>query len=321
MKQIRLVKMGSSDTAVISNLSSTLNSLQAEFSFGFDSTDAIPLQNETRPSKRIDSDQIETLLQRHIDSKSIKEYTIGICDCPFKGQIVTSSDDRKAVISTKGWEINFSNYSILKVVTFGLIDILFESLGIATPTHYESASCPMDYLLGDKDVLLAGIKTADLCKNCRELIIGQVSNGRVSIQQVAAIYKLLDFIAGRKICFVLMPFGGEFDSIYKCCIQVAMTELSWICARADEIHQASEIIDQIWENILRSDLVIADLTGRNPNVFYELGYAHALNKNTILLTKSIEDVPFDLRHRRLVSYLGTSAGYQNLKSELSKYVM
>jgi hypothetical protein len=312
--------MGSADATVISNLSSTLNSLQSEFRFSFDATDTIRLQNETRPSRKIDSDQVETLLQRYIDSKSIKDYTLGICDYHFKDQIVTSSDDQKAIISTKGWDIDFSKYSILRVITFGLIDIIFESLGIATPTHYESESCPMDLLLAKKNVLLDGVRAADLCKNCRKLILEQVSIGKVSIQQLAAIYKLLDFIAGRKICFVLMPFGGEFDSIYKHCIQAAMTELSWLCARADEIHKASEVIDQIWENILRADLVIADLTGRNPNVFYELGYAHALNKNTILLTQSIEDVPFDLKHRRLVSYLPTSAGYQKLKNEIGKYV-
>jgi hypothetical protein len=320
VKQIRLVQIGNSDTALISNLASTLNSLQAEFRFGFDPTDAIPLRNATKPSTRVDSDQIESLLQRHMDRRSIRDYSVGICARAFTDQIVTSSDDRKAVISTKGWEVDSSRYPILQVVTFGLIDILFESLGIATPTHYEAAACPMDYMLADKNVFSAGIKTADLCPECRSLILRQVSNGRVTLQQVAAIYKLLDFVAGRKACFVLMPFARKFDAVYEC-IQPTMTGLSWSCTRADEIHQPREIIDQIWENILRADLVIADLTGTNPNVFYELGYAHALNKNTILLTQSIDDVPFDLRHRRLVCYSGTSAGYRRLRSALRKYVL
>jgi len=76
----------------------------------------------------------------------------------------------------------------------------------------------------------------------------------------------------------------------------------------------------IWEQVLRADLIIADLTGRNPNVFYELGYAHALHKNSILITQSIEDVPFDLRHRQMIRYAATPKGYQALKESLKNYI-
>ena len=76
----------------------------------------------------------------------------------------------------------------------------------------------------------------------------------------------------------------------------------------------------IWENILRADLIIADLTGRNPNVFYELGYAHALHKNTVLITQSIDDVPFDLRHRQMIKYFATAKGYKDLNESLKNYV-
>jgi hypothetical protein len=323
MKQIRLVQIGRCDSGVISNLASTLNSLQGEFHFAFSSADVIPLKNATRASTLVDSDKMEANLQRYMDRSSIKDYTIAICGHPFKDQILTSSDDCKAVITTEGWDVDFSEYSMLKVVTFALIDILFESLGIATPTHWENeaAECPMDYLLGEKEVLLAGMRKADLCASCRSVILGQVSSGRVTVQQLAAIYKLLDFVGGRKTCFVLMPFASAFDAVYKCGIQPAMSSRPWVCTRADEIHQTHEIIDQIWENILRADLVIADLTGRNPNVFYELGYAHAQNKNTILLTQSIDDVPFDLRHRRLVQYSGTSTDYEGLKQALREFTV
>jgi nucleoside 2-deoxyribosyltransferase len=71
---------------------------------------------------------------------------------------------------------------------------------------------------------------------------------------------------------------------------------------------------------MRADLIVADLTGRNPNVFYELGYAHALGKRTLLLTQKIDDVPFDLRHRQLVEYKATPKGYRNLSQAVLKYL-
>ena len=321
MKQIRLVKVGSSDTGTISNLSSTLNSLQNEFFFSFDSTDVIPISGTSTLSNQVSSDKVEALIHRYAEKNSIRDYVIGICDVPLKDKIVTSSDQKKAVISTKGWEISFSKHSISTVITYGMIDIIFESLGISTPTHDQFMACPMDCCLGEKEPLLAGLKKADFCPDCRSLIYGCVTDGRLKLQQLVSIYKLLDFIAERKTCFVLMPFCNSFDDIYKKCIQATMDSLSWNCTRADEIHQPHEIIDQIWERILRADLIIADLTGRNPNVFYELGYAHALNKSTILLTQNINDVPFDLRHRRLVSYSASKKDQQKLKNELRKYVL
>ena len=64
---------------------------------------------------------------------------------------------------------------------------------------------------------------------------------------------------------------------------------------------------------MRADLIVADLTGQNANVFYEMGFAHALNKDTILLTQTIGDVPFDLRQRRLVEYAPDKAGQRALR--------
>ena len=89
---------------------------------------------------------------------------------------------------------------------------------------------------------------------------------------------------------------------------------------ADEIHEEREIINITWEQILRADLIIADLTKKNANVFYELGYAHALGKNTIPLTQSIEDVPFDLRHRQLVPSSLPPDGFKKLVQSIEKYI-
>src|SRR4051795_6436107 len=76
------------------------------------------------------------------------------------------------------------------------------------------------------------------------------------------------------------------------------------------------IMDDIARSIQRARLINADLTGRNPNVFYEVGIAHALNKQVLLMTQSIDDVPFDLRHRRALVYEYSPRGCKKLEKDL-----
>ncbi len=61
-------------------------------------------------------------------------------------------------------------------------------------------------------------------------------------------------------------------------------------------------MEQIWEQIEKSKLLLADLSGKNPNVFYELGLAHAARKPVVFTAAQVEDVPFDLRHLRVIVY-------------------
>jgi hypothetical protein len=79
-------------------------------------------------------------------------------------------------------------------------------------------------------------------------------------------------------------------------------------------------MDEVWENIRKSRVVLADLTGRNANVFYETGIAHALGKEVILMARELEDVPFDLRHLRCILYDDTLRGSQKLDAVLRKTV-
>ncbi|MCX6164793.1 MAG: hypothetical protein NTU73_08055 [Ignavibacteriae bacterium] len=97
-------------------------------------------------------------------------------------------------------------------------------------------------------------------------------------------------------CFVLMPFTTDFDDIYNYGIKESCKEAETYCERVDEQIFQETILERIYNQIAKADLIIADMTGRNPNVFYEVGYAHALNKPTILLTQNSEDIPFDLKH-------------------------
>jgi nucleoside 2-deoxyribosyltransferase len=75
-------------------------------------------------------------------------------------------------------------------------------------------------------------------------------------------------------------------------------------------------MDDITNSIRKARLIVADLTGRNANVFYEVGIAHALNKPVLLMTQSIDDVPFDLRHRRALVYEYSPRGCKKLEKDL-----
>jgi nucleoside 2-deoxyribosyltransferase len=93
--------------------------------------------------------------------------------------------------------------------------------------------------------------------------------------------------------FVLMPFDKKFNDVYQLGIQKACDDVGAYAERIDEQIFGESILQRIYNQIAKADVVVADMTGRNPNVFYETGYAHALGKNVILLTQNANDIPFD----------------------------
>ena len=124
----------------------------------------------------------------------------------------------------------------------------------------------------------------------------------------------------KNLCFVLMPFNESFNPIYSNIIKEIVTTFDINCVRADEIFGTRPIMKDIEEYIRKARFLIADLTDRNPNVFYELGFAHALDKKVILITQKIEDVPFDLKHYRIIVYQNSIAGASNLEKGLKSTI-
>lgn len=101
--------------------------------------------------------------------------------------------------------------------------------------------------------------------------------------------------------FFLTPFSNEerelYDRVQRICSKIGLR-----CLRGDETQASGEILPHIVRMILESRFVIANITSRNPNVFYELGIAHALDKRAILIAKSAEELPFDVQSRRTIIY-------------------
>ncbi len=114
----------------------------------------------------------------------------------------------------------------------------------------------------------------------------------------------------------MMPFNPSFDRVYESLQRVATTARMH-CRRADDIWENPAVMQDVVSLIDRSSLVIADCTGRNPNVFYEIGIAHTLGREVVLITQNETDIPFDLRHLRYVTYLNNNEGLAALEQRIA----
>jgi chaperonin GroEL len=121
----------------------------------------------------------------------------------------------------------------------------------------------------------------------------------------------------RNTCFVLMPFSEPYRDVYDVAIRSAMNRLGFACTRSDDLDAPRNVMKDVVDHINRSTLIVADLTGTNANVFYELGISHSLAKKTILLAQSVErDIPFDLRSYRVITYSPDPEGLVKLGIDL-----
>lgn len=102
--------------------------------------------------------------------------------------------------------------------------------------------------------------------------------------------------------FMLMPFKYPFGMTFDLVIKPVVNSLGYNITKADDNFRIGSVVDQIKDSIKRARLVVADVTGRNPNVFYEIGLAHAFGKVVLIITQNSEDIPFDITHLRYFKY-------------------
>ncbi len=117
--------------------------------------------------------------------------------------------------------------------------------------------------------------------------------------------------------FVLMPFAKKFDDRFRLGIKEPLESIGIPCTRADEISYVGNVVQEVFKRIDSARLLIADMTGQNANVFYEVGYAHAKSRRVVLLTEKSGDIPFDLRGERHIIY---GASLTALREQLLKVV-
>lgn len=117
--------------------------------------------------------------------------------------------------------------------------------------------------------------------------------------------------------FVLTPFHSEFDDVYET-VRNVCDKADIRCIRGDEQNFKGDIFSHVLKSIVQAKVVIVNLGGRNPNVLYELGIAHALDKTTILISHMIDKLPADIKSKRIVVYKSLEELADTLPTELLK---
>lgn len=122
-------------------------------------------------------------------------------------------------------------------------------------------------------------------------------------------------------CFVIQPFdNGPYDKRYRDVLTPAITDAGLEPYRVDEDPGATILIDDIEKGIREAEVCLADITTNNPNIWYEVGFAMANSKRTVLICHDprSESFPFDIKHRSIIKYtLQSSSDFEKLKKEIT----
>jgi hypothetical protein len=176
--------------------------------------------------------------------------------------------------------------------------------------------------------MVAGPKTF-ICNECIEIAVDiceedgvrinlsrDITRDDLGAMAVRPKFKNIKISPRQNHCFYLSPFAEPFDSIYDGYVTPTFVNEGFSIVRADQLYGTEPIIEDIWTAINEASLIVADVTGRNPNVAYEIGIAHTVGKPVIMVTQNIADVPFDLRHLRCIVYANHAEGYKQLQNKL-----
>jgi hypothetical protein len=171
----------------------------------------------------------------------------------------------------------------------------------------ETYKVPSDSFQEFKQVFIESLQTADLISMHGDKIrITDVASGDASAPAPSDRLKKLEKatnVGAHDSCFVMQPFAAPLGDYYEKIYRPAIEKAGLRPVRADaEIFATGKIMDQVWHGINAAKVLVAELTTRNPNVFYELGLAHAMKKPVVLVSAREEDVPFDLQHIRVIYY-------------------
>jgi hypothetical protein len=124
----------------------------------------------------------------------------------------------------------------------------------------------------------------------------------------------------RPKAFVVMQFEETYDNLYTEVIRPVCEKSGFQVERADDVFRPGIMLQDIINGLLDSDVVIAEVSPANPNVFYELGYAHALDKPTVLLARRGGELPFDISGYRVIFYDDTIGGKPQVEETLDKHL-
>lgn len=124
-----------------------------------------------------------------------------------------------------------------------------------------------------------------------------------------------------KTCFILMPFSAPFNEYYERIYKPAIEETGFRSLRVDDISAPRPFIEDIVDLIRNSDVILAEITGRNPNVMYEMGMAYAAKTPMVIISQSVSEAPTDLKHQRIVVYDTTKPSWTSkLRADIKRAI-
>jgi hypothetical protein len=171
------------------------------------------------------------------------------------------------------------------------------------------------------------VSTQERWMDANHLVIASQGNTHMDINKEESVY-LTEFLKSngvsvedlrieKNLVLVLTPFNTDFDSTFETIRQVC-SKVNLKCLRGDEEYIKSDVFAHILKLIVRANIIIANINGRNPNVFYELGLAHALNKNTIMVSRAIDKLPIDVKSKYMILYEDERGLEIDLRTQLLK---
>jgi hypothetical protein len=165
------------------------------------------------------------------------------------------------------------------------------------------------------ELLLDGVRVLTGQAIVEKAQLGLFFNGSAEVR-----VRNIEMREQRPQAFVVMQFTDEFNALYREVIKPACELFGYECIRADDIYRNGLIINDITASIREASVVVADITPNNANVFYEVGYSHAIKKPTILLAEKDRELPFDVSAFRTVFYENTIGGKTQVEERLKKHL-
>jgi hypothetical protein len=317
-----VAQIGSLNRAETKNALGLANQIQSTFRFELD-RQIFPLnQRQYRlPNAGFDLDRA---VQSLVKGRVLPRPIIFVTSVPYgdrangkkKEEFFVSGhrlefDPEVSIVSTYFWDrlpgTRLQPYILLNLATAVLMK--YAELQF----HAERRECPFFTSLDPSEIRYS-FDAGDLCTDCERSVQTKLRNRLISVEKVASAKRLFNRAWGRRTCFMIMPLEKKLEPVYRVVSQ-ALREEGWIVRRADEIARPGRITDAILEAIHTSDLVVADLTGTNGNVFYELGFAHAISRDAITLTQE-RRIPFDVADYNAIFYKQSERGLRELGRKL-----
>ena len=245
-----------------------------------------------------------------VEVSSCKKY--GLLVSPDRGRICVS-DLAKQILRPKSPsdEIDGKREAVLSAPEFSEIYGHYRGENLPDEKFFDNTlvdnfRIPKEKLSEFKDIFIKSLQSAKLIEEHKDKWrVLDVSSTSDKVEETATLKKLEKSVSvsAADTCFVMMPFASPLGNYYELIYEPAIRKAGLKPVRADDdIFGTGKIMDQVWSGIMNAKVLVAELTSRNPNVFYELGLAHALKKPVVLVSSNEEDVPFDLHHIRVIYY-------------------